>query len=273
MSKAKHYLALAPLVLASLFLLIASAAPKFFWKDPAFVASSTSLLGSMNILYGIGVIEVLCAVFLLIPRTRTLGFLMSVGLLGGATATGLTTNVEGMIWWFPLVILALICVTAYFTLPELLDRAKGKSVPNTKSLTLRIIGWVFVVMILALHVFALMGKINPPAEGTPEHDMVVRLGMAGLEMPLLIVELVTLVLFLVPRTSTLGAIMMIGYMGGVLATFLSHDLNDPAAPVQVGRFAASVPGIVMLVVVALAVWIRNPELATRLFKGKYPAKA
>lgn len=265
-AKAKNILTRIPAILVALFLILASGLPKFLMG-----AQFAAPFGGVHILYGIGVIEVLIGVLLLVPRTQTLGFLMAVGLLGGATATGLTLKVDGMIWWFPLVLLALLMLTAWFTLPELLDRAKGKPVPDTKSLALRIFGWVLVVLLLAMHAMALMGKINPPAEGTPEHAMTVKLGMAGLEFPLLIVEVVTLVLFLVPRTSAIGAVFMIGYMGGVLATFLTHDLNDPAAPVQMGRFAQSVPGVVLLLGAAIAIWIRNPELARRLVKGKYPA--
>ncbi len=265
-AKAKHYLTLAPTVLVALFLMLASGLPKFFLGEE-FAAP----FGGAHVLYGIGVIEILTGIFLLVPRTQTLGFLMAVGLLGGATATGLTLKIEGMIWWFPLLLLALLMLTAYFTLPELLDRAKGKNVPNTKSLALRIFGWVLVVLLIAMHAMALMGKINPPAEGTPEYAMAAKLGMVGLEMPLLIVEVLTLLLFLVPRTSAIGAVLMIGYMGGVLATILTHDLNDPQAAVQVGRVAQSIPGIVMLAFAAIAVWIRNPELAKRLVKGKYPA--
>lgn len=269
-AKAKHYLALAPAVLVSLFLMIVSGAPKLLVHNQAMTDMAVSVFGSVNILYGIGVLEILIAILLLIPRTRTLGFLMSVGLLGGATATGLTTDIEGMFWWFPLVVLALLMITAYFTLPELLDRAKGKPVPNTKSMTLRIFGWVLVLLLLAMHAMALQSKIMPPAEGTPGYAMSVALGMVGLEIPLLIVEVLTIVLFLIPRTSALGAVLMIGYMGGVLATFLTHNLNPPDAVVQLDRFTASIPGIVMVAFTGIAVWIRNPELARRLMKGKYP---
>lgn len=265
-AKAKHILARVPSILVALFLILASGLPKFFLG-----AEFATPFGGTAVLYGIGVVEVLTGIFLLIPRTQTLGFLMAVGLLGGATATGLTLKIDGMIWWFPLALLALLMLTAWFTLPELLDRAKGKSVPNTKNLWLRIVGWLFVILLLLAHVMALMGKINPPAEGTPEYAMAAKLGMVGLEFPLLIVEALTLVLFLIPRTSAIGAVLMIGYMGGVLATILTHDLNDPAAPVQVGRVAQSIPGIVMLLFAGIAVWIRNPELARRLVKGKYPA--
>jgi len=267
MSKAKYYLALAPTVLVSLFLIIASGLPKFLMGEQ-FAAP----FGGVHILYGIGAVEMLIGVLLLIPRTRTLGFLMAVGLLGGATATGLTLKIEGMIWWFPLLMLALLMITAYFTLPELLDRAKGNPVPNTRSVWLRVLSWIFVLLLLAMHAMALMSKINPPVEGTDAYVTAQKLGMLGLELPLLIIEVLTLVLFLIPRTSAIGGVLMIGYMGGVLATFLTHDLNDPEATVQIGRFVASIPGIVMLAFAAIAVWIRTPELAMRLVKGNYNSK-
>lgn len=263
----KKALTWTPAVLVALFLILASGLPKFFLG-----AEFAAPFGGMSVLYGIGAVEILIGVLLLIPRTQTLGFLMSVGLLGGATATGLTLDIPGMIWWFPLALLVLLMFTAYFTLPELLDRAKGKPVPNTKSLGLRIFSWVLVVLLLAMHAMALMGKINPPVEGTPAYDMSSKLGILGLEMPLLVVEVLTLVLFLVPRTSAIGAILMIGYMGGVLATFLTHDLNAADAPVQMGRVAQAMPGFVMVAVAGIVAWIRNPELAQRLIKGKYPAK-
>ncbi len=269
--KMKNALTQLPLVLVSLFLILASGAPKLFLHNQMMTDVAMSLFGSVSILYAIGALEILIAVLLLIPRTKTLGFLMAVGLLSGATATGLTVHAQGMIWWFPLILLALLMLTAYFSLPELLDRAKGNKVPNTKSRTLRVLSWLFVLLLLAMHAMALMGKINPPAEGTPEYAMAAKLGMAGLEFPLLIVELLTVVLFLVPRTSAIGAVLMIGYMSGVLATFLTHDLNDPAAPVQMGRVAIAIPGFVMLAFAAFAAWVRNPELAQRLVKGKYPA--
>jgi len=256
----KKTLTWTPQVLVALFLLLASGAPKLLIHNQMMTDMAVSMFGSVSILYAIGVLEVIIAVLLLIPRTSTLGFLLSVGLLGGAVATGLTTNIEGMLWWFPLILLALLCLTAYFTLPELLDRAKGKPVPNTKSLGLRIFSWVLVVLLMAMHAFALMGKINPPVEGTPNYDMAMSLGMVGLEIPLLIVEVLTVVLFLIPRTSAIGAILMIGYMGGVLATFLTHGLG----------VAGSAPGIVMVIVTGIVTWIRNPELAQRLIKGKYP---
>lgn len=260
-AKAQKFLTLAPVMLVCLFLIFASALPKLFVRDAQFLSFAGQLGMTPDLLTWIGILELAAAILLFFPRTATLGFLMLVGLMGGAVSTILTHSAPGTWWWFPLVMLLLVCATAYFTLPELLDRAKGHKVPNTKNIALRIFGWVCVLFLLAMHSMALMGKINPPAPGTPGYDMTTMLGINGLEKALLVVEVVTLVLFLIPRTSAIGGIMMIGYMSGVLADFLTHGLG----------LAGSAPGIVMLAVAAIAVWIRNPELAQRLLKGKYLA--
>jgi DoxX-like family len=56
-------------------------------------------------------------------------------------------------------------------------------------------------------------KLAPAVEGT------VRLGYpAGLVVPIGIAALVSVVLYAIPRTSILGAILLAGYLGGATAT-------------------------------------------------------
>src|SRR2546430_881113 len=63
-------------------------------------------------------------------------------------------------------------------------------------------------------------KLAPAVEATA------RLGYPpGLVRPLGIVELVCLAVFLIPRASTLGAILLTGYLGGATATQVR--LEDP----------------------------------------------
>jgi len=72
-------------------------------------------------------------------------------------------------------------------------------------------------------------KLAPAVEATA------RLGYPpGLVRPLGIVELVCLAVFLIPRASTLGAILLTGYLGGATATQVR--LEDPwfFFPVLVG---------------------------------------
>jgi hypothetical protein len=62
---------------------------------------------------------------------------------------------------------------------------------------------------------------------------------ASLSVPLAIVELVCLVLYLIPRTSVLGAVLLTGYLGGAVATNLrvgAPMFTNILFPVYVGLF-------------------------------------
>lgn len=69
-----------------------------------------------------------------------------------------------------------------------------------------------------------------------------------------VIELVSLILFLIPRTGVVGSLLLIAYMGGAIVTHLQHQQ----------------PFIVPVIIESL-VWIsaalRFPELVTRLFGG------
>lgn len=73
---------------------------------------------------------------------------------------------------------------------------------------------------------------------------------AGSARPIGIVELLCVVLYFVPRTSILGAILMTGYLGGAVATH-----------VRKGETAAIVP-ILVGVIAWLALYLRTPKLRT-----------
>lgn len=85
----------------------------------------------------------------------------------------------------------------------------------------RIIGWVFVVLIAGLLLFSASGKFLQPA-GMEE-------GLAGIGwrkdqmLWLGIVETLCVVLFVIPRTTVLGAVLITGYMGGAMATHVRVD--------------------------------------------------
>jgi DoxX-like protein len=62
---------------------------------------------------------------------------------------------------------------------------------------------------------------------------------ASLSVPLAIIELVCLVLYLIPRTSVLGAVLLTGYLGGAVATNLrvgAPMFTNILFPVYVGLF-------------------------------------
>lgn len=255
-SKASSIVGWVLAALVSLFMIFASGLPKFFPMDEA-TAAFVAALGVGDIGMFIGALEILIGILFLIPRTATIGYVLLIGLLGGAMATSLTHDVPGNWWWFPLIIIALASIAAYIRSPELLDRVMQRKVPAVSKAG-KITGWVLAGLIGLLHIPALMGKFMPSADPQVV-AMSEQLGLNLFSQPLLgVVELVTLALFFVPRTSTIGFIMMVGYMGGVLATMLTHGFGG----------MAGMPIYIAMAVLTLSAWFRNRELATRALGKK-----
>ncbi len=84
---------------------------------------------------------------------------------------------------------------------------------STKMLWARRIIGVLVVLFLAFDGVVKVMKLAPAVEGTAQ------LGYpASSVLGIGAVELVCLALYLIPRTSVLGAILLTGYLGGAVAT-------------------------------------------------------
>lgn len=119
-----------------------------------------------------------------------------------------------------------------------------------------IIGWICAIIVAA---FTLMSAaLSVLMQGNPEAiAMGERLGITGMESEFAISKLVIVALYLWPRTSTVGFVLMIGYYGGVLATNITHGFT----------FAEYAPVLVVFVLLTVGAYFRNPELLARL-KGQ-----
>lgn len=118
--------------------------------------------------------------------------------------------------------------------------------------------WVSTLLIAALHAFAGIMKFMPVTDPA-QQAMMASMGMTpNLDHALGVLELTILVLFLIPRTSTVGFVLMVGYMGGVLATMLTHGLDASFI-------------YVIFAVLTLSGYLRNPELSARLLGKKISA--
>ncbi len=118
-----------------------------------------------------------------------------------------------------------------------------------------IIGWTCAILVAAFNLFAAVMKFVPQAPDSPGAAMMKQLGLTiGMEHVLGVLELVIVVLFLIPRTSTVGFVLMVGYMGGALATNLTHGLSN----------ADALPIYVTLLLLTISAIVRNPELTARL---------
>ena len=121
--------------------------------------------------------------------------------------------------------------------------------PNSPSTAASVTGWVLTILPALGLIFSGVMKLIQP--GTPE-EMTKYLDPLGLRIDQLfglgILELTCVVLYLVPQTAMLGAILVTGYMGGAIATH-----------VRVGDFAIA-PLVVIGVLVWLGLFLRYPKL-------------
>ncbi|TDX02122.1 DoxX family protein [Dinghuibacter silviterrae] len=115
--------------------------------------------------------------------------------------------------------------------------------------TTKTIGWILTI-VLALF-FGLTGMMKI-MENSKIIEQTAAIGIdAGTARILGLIEILSLVLFVVPRTGIVGALLLMAYMGGVIATALQH--HQP---------------MVMFIFVEALIWVgavlRFPELGQRL---------
>ena len=110
-------------------------------------------------------------------------------------------------------------------------------------------GWVCTALVVFGLLFSAAIKFVGPEDMVKEFQ---RLGWPDrLAFGLGVVELVCAIVYLIPQTSVLGAILVTGYLGGATATHVRIDDNF-------------IPPIVMGVLVWLGLFFRDARLRTLL---------
>ncbi len=120
-----------------------------------------------------------------------------------------------------------------------------------------IVGWTCAILVAALTLFSGVMEFIMPMNDPKVVEFITRVGITGMEYPLGAAKLIIGVLFLIPRTSTVGFVLMVGYYGGALATNMTHG-------VPLAEYA---PIVVVLALLTVSGYFRNPELLSRL-RGK-----
>ncbi len=127
-----------------------------------------------------------------------------------------------------------------------------------------IIAWICSGLVALFNVFAGIMKFMPVAPGSEAALFMERLGISSsMQQALGVLELSIVVLYLVPRTSTVGFVLLIGYLAGALATNLTHGFTHLDA----------LPIYMSFVLMMVAAWYRNPELIARLLGRPMASKA
>ena len=106
--------------------------------------------------------------------------------------------------------------------------------------------------LIKVNLFAAVMKFVPVPAGSPQEQMMQQMSLTtGMMHVFGVIEIVSVILYLVPRTSTIGFVLMVGYFGGVLATLLTH-----------GQDATMI--YIVLALLTVSAYFRNPELLSRL---------
>lgn len=106
-------------------------------------------------------------------------------------------------------------------------------------------GWVLTGLVGLLMAFAGVMGISPPPEAA---EQAAKYGYPdGVMFSIGVTALVCALLYVIPQTAALGAVLLTGYMGGAIATHVSAG----------EEFA---PAAVVGVVVWLALYLRDPRV-------------
>lgn len=120
--------------------------------------------------------------------------------------------------------------------------------PKTKN----IVKWVVNGLLTAYLLLTTLGKLA----GKPGDEMFDLLTSHGLGDWILIIgigQLISIILFIIPKTSSLGYILLMCYFSGAIVTHMAHD----------ERFIAPV---VFLIVISIANYLKNPEMLASFWK-------
>ncbi|SDM97377.1 DoxX-like family protein [Daejeonella rubra] len=116
----------------------------------------------------------------------------------------------------------------------------------------KIINWTFVGLMSALFIMSAIMKLMAGADA----EIAVNFVKWGLEGKLMLIgmgELIAAILFLIPRTSSLGVLLLSAHLGGAIATHMEHG-------------EMFIPQAVMLLLVWVANYLRNPEMLSSFFQ-------
>jgi DoxX-like protein len=220
-SKKMYWAGIVISALPALFLLVDGVAKLV---KPQVVVDTTVQLGyPESVILGIGIVLIASTIIYIIPRTAVLGAILLTGYLGGAVATHVRAGSGPFPILFPVIMGALLWGGLYLR-DERMNKylqsgIQAASVSKKALWTGRIISALPALMLL----FSGVLKLAKPLEVVQEFG---RLGYPeNVILGIGIIELACAVVYLIPRVSVLGAILLAGYLGGVIATHVR--IGDP----------------------------------------------
>src|SRR5262249_22071188 len=191
---------------------------------PPFVVGSTVQLGyPESVIIPLGIVLTACTIVYVIPRTAVLGTILLTGYLGGAVATNVRAGGSLFKILFPVVMGAL--AWGGLSLRDERLRARLQSGAQSASVSKKALwaGIIISALPSLILLFAGSAKLAKPPGIVKEFG---RLGYPeSVILGIGILELACIVVYIIPRASVLGAILLTGYLGGAVATHVR--IGDP----------------------------------------------
>lgn len=123
----------------------------------------------------------------------------------------------------------------------------------TSEKTKKTIYWVLTGLVSFVFLGSAIGKFTANEEAL---KMAANFGLDASTYTLIgVIELVSLILFIIPRTGIIGTLLLAAYLGGAIATHLEHG-ESIIAPCIIQTF------------LFLVAFYRFPELRTKLLNSK-----
>ena len=116
----------------------------------------------------------------------------------------------------------------------------------------KVINWIFVGIMSALFIMSATMKLMAGADAEIAKNFV-KWGLDGKLMLIGMGELIAAILFLIPRTSSLGVLLLSAHLGGAIITHMEHG-------------EMFIPQAIMLLLVWVANYLRNPEMLASFTK-------
>jgi len=204
-------------------------------KPPIVVETTVQLGYPESVILGLGIVLTACTVIYVIPRTAVLGAILLTGYLGGAVATHVRAGSGPFPILFPVIVGALLwgglSLRDDRMSKHLQSGAQTASVSKKALWAGRIISALPALMLIFA---SALSKFLKPA-GVVEQFA--RLGYPeNVILGIGILELTCTIVYIIPRVSVLGAILLTGYLGGVVATHVrvGDPLFNVITPVVLG---------------------------------------
>lgn len=119
--------------------------------------------------------------------------------------------------------------------------------------TIKITGWISTIILALLFTMSAFMKLTQNEMALAQASSI---GIDANTYQLIgIIEIISLALFLIPRTAILGTLLLIAYMGGAIVTHLQHQ-----QPITMA--------LTVQIVLWVTAFVRFPELKQRLLSTK-----